>query len=401
MGAMEMIKETGIRDEIRNELTDHIIPFWSALRDEENGGFYGQVNHDLTVDRSADKGGILHSRILWFFSEAGRMLQNEKCLSNARHAFRFLKDHLLDRAYGGIMWTTDAKGEPADASKHVYCQAFAIYGLSAWYRASGEKEALETALTLFDLIETRMRDPYGYGEAFGRDFSPQSNEKLSENGVMADRTMNTLLHVIEAYTELLRVSGDERVRERLTEAMEIMLDKVYDPARGRLEVFFDKDYHFLIDLYSYGHDIEAAWLLDRAAEVLADPALTGRVHAVTAVLEDHVLREGYDGEALAAECEEGRVLTDRIWWVQAEAVNGFLNAWQKRPERTDLLDAVRREWQYITEHVIDRRPGSEWLEQLTKARCPDENKPMAGLWKCPYHNGRMCLEFLARTEEGF
>ncbi|MBQ8304733.1 MAG: AGE family epimerase/isomerase [Blautia sp.] len=386
--------EKTLKQEIHTELTDHIIPFWDALRDEEHGGFYGRVNHDLTIDHHADKGGVLHSRILWFFSEAGRVLQDEQCLMNARHAFRFLKEHLLDGEYGGVMWTTDYRGEPADASKHAYCQAFAIYGLSAWYRVSGEQDALTTAMRLFELLETRMRDPEGYGEAFERDFSPQVNDKLSENGVLADRTMNTLLHVIEAYTELLRVSGDDRVRTKLTEAVRIMMDRVFDPAKGRLEVFFDKDYHSLIDLYSYGHDIEAAWLLDRAAEVLGDPVLTEKVHVMTAVLEDHVLREGFDGEALTAECEEGRVLADRIWWVQAEAVNGFLHAWKKRPERTDFLDAARREWQYIREHVIDRRPDSEWLEQLDKAGRPDGSKPMAGLWKCPYHNGRMCLEFL-------
>ena len=194
--------------EVKQELTGRIVPFWEGLRDEEYGGFYGYQDFDLNVQKTYEKGCILNSRILWFFSNAYLTLKDEKLRADAEHAYRFMKQACVDREYGGVFWSVTYDGKPLDTTKHTYNQAFAIYALSTYFDATGDTEALELAKSLQQIIETHCTDEYGYLEAFTRDFKPESNEKLSENGVMAEKTMNTLLHVFEAYTELYRVTKD-------------------------------------------------------------------------------------------------------------------------------------------------------------------------------------------------
>ena len=264
--------------EVKQELTGRIIPFWEGLRDEEYGGFYGYQDFDLNVQKTYEKGCILNSRILWFFSNAYLTLKDEKLRADAEHAYRFMKQACVDREYGGVFWSVTYDGKPLDTTKHTYNQAFCIYALSSYYEASGDAEALELAKKLFTLIETTCMDEVGYLEAFTRDFKPESNEKLSENGVLADKTMNTLLHVFEAYTELYRVSGDLKVKRRLLWIMDLFAEKIYNPKLHRQEVFFDKHYNSILDLHSYGHDIETAWLIDRGCKVLDDPEPVSYTH---------------------------------------------------------------------------------------------------------------------------
>ena len=202
-------------------LDTRLIPFWSALRDDTYGGYYGGMGFDLALDRQAEKGGILNSRILWFFSRCAKELGRSDCLENAAHAYRFLTEKALDKTYGGVYWSLNHDGTPRDTGKHTYAQAFAIYGLSAYYEASGDGQALALARELFDLIETKCRDKGGYLEAFHRDFQPASNEKLSENGVLAERTMNTLLHVFEGYAGLYQAVPDERVGAAMREILNL------------------------------------------------------------------------------------------------------------------------------------------------------------------------------------
>ncbi|MEG0901509.1 MAG: AGE family epimerase/isomerase, partial [Clostridia bacterium] len=260
---------------MRDHLVGKILPFWQALRDEQRGGFVGYVDESLTPNLDAHKGCILHSRILWSFSTAARVLKASAYLDDAEHAYRFLKQ-FVDEEFGGVYWSVTADGRPLDTTKHTYCQAFAIYGLAAYARATGQQEPLEQAMGLMRLLEERCRDADGYGEAYQRDFSPESNEKLSENGVLAQRTMNTLLHVIEAYTELYRATGNAQVRALVAEGLKIAQRKLFNPDKARLDVFFDNEYRSLIDMQSYGHDIEASWLLWDAAEATGEEIGTYR-----------------------------------------------------------------------------------------------------------------------------
>lgn len=387
---------TKMREEIQNHLVKDIIPFWKNLRDDENGGYYGWVGYDLKVDKKAVKGCILNSRILWFFSNAYTMLKDESLLQEADHAFAFLKERCADRENGGIFWSIRYDGTPEDTTKHTYNQAFAIYALSSYYEASGKQEALDMAKELFRIIETKCTDEIGYKEAFDKAFHEIENDKLSENGVIAAKTMNTLLHVFEAYTELYRVAKLPEVGEKLHWIMETFAHKVYNPELHRQEVFFDENMKSIIDLHSYGHDIETAWLIDRGVEVLGDPAMEALLSPITRDLTAQIYKVAFDGHSLANECERGVVNTHRIWWVQAETVIGFLNGYQKDPSRKEYLQAAESEWQFIKDHVIDKRAGSEWYWEVDEDGRPYPNRPIVEPWKCPYHNGRMCMEVMKR-----
>ena len=383
-----------IGGEIRRELTERLIPFWLGLRDDVNGGFIGYVDFDLTPHPEADRGCILNSRILWFFSEAYMMLKDEKLMDAARHAYAMLR-RMTDTQHGGVYWSVHPDGTPADTLKHTYNQAFAIYALSAFYRAGGGEEALSAAQALYRTIEEKCRDRDGYLEAFTADWQPASNEKLSENGVMAGRTMNTLLHVMEGYTGLYQAWKDEGLRENLKEILDIFENRVYNHTLARQEVFFDMDYNSLIDLHSFGHDIETSWLTEKTLEELNDPALTARIRPLLLAMADHTWHAAFTDHGFANECERGVVNQNRIWWVQAEALLGFLNAWEKTGEER-YREAVYTQWAYIRDVLRDPREGSEWFWYVHEDGTPGKEKPIVEPWKCPYHNGRMCMEFLRR-----
>ncbi|MCR5330553.1 MAG: AGE family epimerase/isomerase [Lachnospiraceae bacterium] len=472
-------------------LTGDIIPFWADLKDEENGGFYGLVDYDHKLDKKADKGCILNSRILWFFSTSKLLLEELKaktdsdrtaeyerlaslCADRAKHAYEFLLKSFLDTANGGVYWAVTYDGRPSDTLKHTYCHAFAIYALAAYFDASGEKKAFDLAMELADLIESRCTDDVGYLEAFNRDFTPAANDELSENGVMADKTMNTLLHVFEAYTELLRVikkhfpavvkpdtagtdNGNgagrkggfsrenadmaEKIANRMRFILDIFAEKIYNPKLRRQEVFFDRDYNPIIDLHSYGHDIETSWLMDRGLEVLADIDYTNEIEPLTLSLAERIYERAYVQHSLLNECEKGVDDKRRIWWVQAETVIGFMHASQKIQRKKakvnmtmkasgasaverqqTAVEAERRSanffmgmvdvWEFIRDKQIDRRntgneAGSgifetnghipaEWYSELTGDFEPITTKNLVDPWKCPYHNGRMCIEMIRR-----
>ncbi|HPJ02370.1 MAG TPA: AGE family epimerase/isomerase [Candidatus Limiplasma sp.] len=388
-----------LKQAAERHLTSVILPFWSELRDERRGGYVGYVGYDLKADASAPKGCIQNSRILWFFSQAYAQLKTPALLECASHAYRYL-DRFIDKREGGLYWMCTADGEPMDDTKHTYNHAFAIYALAAYARASGKEKALHQALKLFELIESRMTRNGQYLDAFTRAFKPHKNLKLSDNptllarGVVAEKTMNTILHLLEAYTLLYDVGKDPRVLARLKYLLSLLMNTVYDPLQNRLLVYFDRDMRSLIDMQSYGHDIEASWLWDLAA----DAALTGeeraQVKRVTSRLAQGVLDRAFLGGSLQNEIVEGVADTRRIWWVQAETMVGMLNLWQKTGDV-----ALRRQmdalWQYIETHLVDHRQNGEWYAMLDETGVPTR-LPIADPWKAPYHNGRMCLEMIKR-----
>ena len=386
-------------EEIRKEFTEHVLPFWMGLKDEKNGGYYGLLDYELNLDKKAVKGCILNSRILWFFSNAYLCLGDKKYLEYAKHAFCFMRDYCLDKDKGGVYWSVTYDGKPEDSTKHTYNQAFAVYALSSYYDASKDKEALDIAYGLYNVIETKCRNEGGYLEAFNKDYEPESNEKLSENGVEAGRTMNTLLHVFEAYTELYRVDGNKVLTDKLKFMLDIFADKIYNPEKRRLEVFFDADYNTLIDLYSYGHDIEAAWLIDRGLEILKDDEYSKKIYPITEVLTAQVYKEAFDGISMPAECCNKVVEETRIWWVQVEAMVGFYNGYQRDSSHVEYRDAVINLWKFVKDKFVDKRPGSCWLNEVDKEGVPFNKKPIVGPWKCPYHTGRMCFELIKRNAD--
>ncbi len=391
-----------LRDEVRTELLSHIIPFWDRLRDDEYGGFTGFMDSGLNIDKKGEKGVILHSRILWFYSNAYMELKDPALLDNARHAYDFLREHCVDKEYGGVYWSVNYDGTVKDDMKHTYCQAFFIYALSSYYRASGDKKALELAYEVMELVEKNSTDDVAYLEKKSRDWKRELlNDELSENGLMADKTMNTTLHLMEAYTELYLADKSPRVLERLKFQLELTYDKIFDKENNKLLVFFDKNFDVIGNVHSYGHDIEATWLIDRACDAIGDEELSKKYADMNKRIVRNIADIAYDKPtgSLLNENDSGKVNTWRVWWVQAETVVGFLNAYGRGYGDEEYLDIARSVWAYIKDKIIDKREGGEWFSQV------DENgnyavfKPTVDPWKCPYHNGRMCLEVLHRLVE--
>lgn len=391
-----------MKEEIKNELLNDIIPFWNNLRDDEFGGWYGLVDSGLNIDKKGEKGVILHSRILWFYSNAYMTLKDPKLLENAKHAYEFLTEKCYDKEYGGVYWSMNHDGTVRDDMKHSYCQAFFIYALSSYYRASGDKKALDLAYTVMDLIESHHADNVAYKEKLSRDWTKElANDELSENGLMADKTMNTTLHLMEAYTELYLADHSPKVLERLKFQLNISYDKIFDKENDKLFVFFDKDLNEIGDVHSYGHDIEATWLTDRAVDIIGDKEYAEKFYDMDKRIVANIAKIAYDKESgsLLNECDKGIVNRLRIWWVQAESVVGFLNAYQHGYGGKEYLDIAGNIWNYIKNNIVDKRPGGEWLWSLDDNGKTDPARNTVDPWKCPYHNGRMCLEALRRLEE--
>ena len=381
-----------LRDEIKAQLEQKILPFWMKMKDEASGGFYGGMDNQLIVNRKADKGCILNSRILWTFSTAARVTGNAEYREYADHAMAFFQ-RFEDPANGGVVWSVTWDGKPADTTKHTYCQAFAVYGLAAYYRLTGKQEALDKAMDLFRVIESRCRDAGGYLEALKADFSPESNEKLSENGIMAARTMNTLLHVVEAYTELYRACPDEAVRAAALEGLKQFPDRVYNPDRRRMEVFFDGNFRPILDMQSYGHDIEGSWLIWDAVETFIPAEERAPWRAMCLDLLESATERAFTDHGIDYEIVNGVTNTTRAWWPQAETMLGFEFGWRETKDPA-WLSRMRTQWNYILRATVDPREGSEWFNELREDGTLVEDKPMVEEWKCPYHNGRMCLRLM-------
>ena len=384
-------------NKFKNHLENNIIPFWNKMKDETNGGFYGYADCNGVPDKTSVKGAILNNRILWFYSSAYILLQEPELLIMADHAYNFLTACCYDNQHGGVYWSVNYDGTPYDDTKHTYNQAFAIYSLSAYYQASGRKDALDLAYEIYHTIEEKCKDANGYLEAFNRDFTPTTNEKLSENGVMAQRTMNTLLHVMEAYCELYRADSSNQVSDSIRYIFRLLREKIYDYEKQILDVFFDLDYNSLIDLESFGHNIEASWLIDRGCQILNDKALTSEMQPIITGLANSAYHNAYDKlqHALNNEREGNKIDCQKIWWVQAEAVTGFYNAYQLEPQKTEYLKASEEIWHFIQQHVIDEKSG-EWIESIPADNKVDPSQALAHPWKGPYHNGRMCIEMIQR-----
>lgn len=385
----------------KKHLEQTIIPFWMNLRDDTFGGYFGYLSQDLVLDKKAEKGCILNSRILWFFSEAAMALHRNDLRKYADHAYKFMADHCIDRDHGGVFWSMNYDGTPLDATKHTYNQAFAIYALSSYFRLTGDESALSQALKLFRLIEERCTDSAGYLEAFTTNWRPTTNEKLSENGIVAEKTMNTLLHVFEGYSGLFQTTKDDAVGNAMKRILTIYTSKIYDAALHRQRVFFDNKYNSILDLYSYGHDIESSWLMDWGCALLNDDDIGPEISSVNLEIAKAVFDAAYSYNSLANECDRGKVDERRIWWVQAETVVGLVHLWQKLPEDLCYRDAAANTFRFILDYLADKRPGGEWFWAVDKYGVSVPEKPIVDLWKCPYHNGRMCMELISRDPEIF
>lgn len=388
-----------LKKAVTDNLENNILSFWSSkMPDNLNGGFYGRINGNNEVVADAEKGGILNARILWTYSAAYRVTKNPEYLKLATRARDYILDHFIDREFGGAYRSLNAKGEPQDTRKQTYTQAFFIYGLAEYSRATGDKKALEEAKKIFELFEKYAldREANGYFEVYTRDWKRSHDQLISEKTPADEKTMNTSLHVMEAYANLYRVWPDKRMADRLKNLVEIFLDHIIDKKTYHLICFMDRNWNPTSETDSYGHDIESSWLLLEAASLLNDPVLLKRVEEVSVKIAD-AAAEGLqpDGSMITEkERSTGRTSVNRSWWEQAESVVGYTNAWELTKIEM-YLDRAISAWNYIDKFMVDKKNGA-WFTTVTPDGTGRGDK--AGFWICPYHNSRMCLEIIERVE---
>ncbi len=402
-GTAQLAKPDWLR-QVRDELEGNILPFWmNHAVDKENGGFFGLIDADLTAHRDAARSCVLNTRILWTYSAAARLLDG-KYRDMADRAFAYIADKFWDRDYGGLYWMVDYRGNPLSTRKQIYGQAFGIYAFAEYHRASGNRDSLELAKALFGLIEKHSRDfaGGGYTEALGREWRVLEDMRLSDKDLNCPKSMNTHLHVLEAYTNLLRVWREPALEKALVELLTLFMDRIVDASSGHLKLFFNEQWNSLSGHVSFGHDIEAAWLMVEAAETLGDEKLHARAKELSVGIGFAVHEQGLDRDGSVfyeADASGAIVDANKHWWVQAEAVVGLFNAYEISGNRM-FLTATQRCWNYIVAKVVDRVHG-EWHAKLTAAGVPltlaeDPDVCLAGPWKCPYHNARACFEMMRR-----
>lgn len=411
-------------------LQNNILRFWlDKMVDRENGGFYGRIDGQEVLHADAEKGAILNARILWSFSAAYRVLHDEEYLEAATRAKDYIIEHFIDKEYGGVYWSLDSKGNPLDTKKQFYAIGFAIYGMSEYARATGDREALECALQLFDCIEEHALDPVynGYIEACTREWGTIADMRLSELDANYPKSQNTHLHIIEPYANLYRCLKEldvtescnyvpvigavlpvdvavpqetkMRVERALRNIIDIFTDHILNPETHHLDLFFDMDWTRQAGrLESYGHDIECSWLMHEAALVLGDTDVLAKIEPIVQMVakaSEKGLRP--DGSMIhEANLDTGHVDDDLHWWVQAENVVGWFNLYQYFGDEA-ALDKAERCWNYIKTQLIDYENG-EWHWSRHPDGTLNTVDDKAGFWKCPYHNSRMCLEIIERSD---
>ncbi len=417
-----------LKAEVQDVLENNILNFWlNNMQDRENGGFYGRIDGQGHLHADAEKGAILNARILWSFSAAYRVLRKPEYLEAATRAKDYIVEHFFDWEYGGCYWSLDCKGQPKDTKKQFYAIGFMIYGLSEYARATGDREALDYAIQLYECIEEHSLDKQnnGYIEACTREWGVIGDMRLSELDANYPKSQNTHLHIIEPYTNLYRCLKEMqaaqscdyvpaigsvlpvgvtvpqetvlRIEDSLRNLIYIFTDKILNPETHHLDLFFDMDWTRQAGrLESYGHDIECSWLMHEAALVLGDAAVLEKMEPIVQMVakaSEKGLNE--DGSMVhEANLDTGHVDSDLHWWVQAENVVGWVNIYQYFGDESALEKAVRC-WQYIKDQLIDWQ-GGEWHWSRHKDGTLNLDDDKAGFWKCPYHNSRMCLELMER-----
>ncbi len=382
------------RTELQQELKD-ILDYWiKNTIDEINGGFVGKIDHAGKVYNDAPKGAVLNSRILWTFSAAYNLTREPVYLNLAARAFQYIQDYIVDKEYGGVFWAVDHKGRPLETEKEIYALSFAVYGLSEYFKASGNESSRKLAVMIYDDILKYSYDKKngGYIEGFSRDWKQIPERRLGPE----KKSMNTHLHLLEAFSNLLAVWNDSEVFEKVKELVAIFQDHIISSKTNHLVLFFDEEWNEKSKMISYGHDIEAAWLILEAAEKLKDDRLVERVKG-TSIKVTNAAAEGLDGDGglwYEYDVDKKHMLKEKHWWPQSEAMVGFFNAWEISKDEKYLKQSVKT-WDFVKEHLLDKKLG-EWYSGLKEDLSPIPNADKVGIWKCPYHNGRACIELIKR-----
>lgn len=382
-----------------NAELSRILNYWiKNTPDDFYGGFTGRINDNDSIVTGAPKGSVLNARILWSFSAAYNLRKDTEYLKYAKRAYEYITDHFIDTEFDGVYWTVDYQGNPLDTKKQVYAIAFTIYGLSEYYMASGDESARMLAIDLYRLLVHKSYDheETGYFEAFTREWNAIEDLRLSRKDANEKKTTNTHLHVLEAYTNLYRILQSDKLKKQIETLIDNFLIHFIDPDTNHLLLFFDEHWNRKSTLVSYGHDIEATWLLQEAAQTIQNEALLEKIKRININIAEATIA-GLDADGglwYEYEPAEDHLIRQKHWWVQAEAMVGFFNAWQIS-NNDKYLELSLKNWDFVQQHILDLKNG-EWLWGVDEYNKPMPNEDKAGLWKCPYHNSRACIELIKR-----
>ncbi|MFL5810743.1 MAG: AGE family epimerase/isomerase [Flavisolibacter sp.] len=389
------------REEAAQELDD-ILKYWMKFTvDETNGGFFGKIDHSNTVYHEAPKGSVLNSRILWTFSAAYNLKGNPGYLSMAKRACEYIRKYFIDEEFGGVYWTVDHQGKPLDTKKQIYALSFAVYGLSEFYKAGKDEKVKQAAIKLYrDIVEHSYDAEYGgYIEALSRDWKLMDDLRLSAKDANEKKSMNTHLHVLEAFSNLYQVWPDEELKQRLIELVNIFLDHIISKKTDHLVLFFDEAWNERSKVISYGHDIEASWLLQEAVEIIGNDDLKEKVKTRSVELAKAAAKGVDEDGGLWYEfnVEQDHLIREKHSWPQAEAMIGFFNAWQNTGSERFLKQSLKS-WQFVQQYIHDKTCG-EWYWGVKSDYTPMKHEDKVGIWKCPYHNSRACIEIVNRINQ--
>jgi cellobiose epimerase len=386
------------KKELLDELS-RILKFWADVTpDGANGGFYGKIDNNNHVTADAPKGSVLNARILWTFSAAYNHKADPLYLQMANRAYQYISDYFIDDDQGGVYWSVDYKGSPLDTKKQVYAIAFTIYALSEFYIASADEDVKQKAIDLFYILVEKSYDPVqtGYFEAFTKDWKPIADLRLSAKDANEKKTMNTHLHVLEAYTNLYRIWPDKSLKEHIFSLLNNFSNYFINDDTHHLKLFFDEEWRGKSSLVSYGHDIEATWLLLEGAEVIGDEVMAEKIKKASVKIADATIK-GLDTDGglwYEFEPANDHLIKEKHWWVQAEAMVGFFNTWQISGDEK-YLNASVKTWEFVKNKILDKEKG-EWFWGINQDGKIMQGEDKAGAWKCPYHNSRACMEIIKR-----
>ena len=388
---------------MENELHD-ILSWWMQWSiDTDHGGFVGKIDHDNRIYAEAAKGSVLNSRILWAFSAAYSLAHRGEYLKIAERAFHYNAENFIDKEFGGVYWSVDFTGKPLDTKKQVYALAFSVYGLTEFYLASKNENAKRIAIYIYNDILTHSYDETfgGYIEALTKDWKPLDDLRLSSKDANEKKSMNTHLHLLEAFANLYRVWPDKTLKKRIVEIIRIFFDHIIDQKTNHLILFFDDEWNPKSNVISYGHDIEAAWLIQEAAHIIEDDLLLDEAKT-RSVKMANAAAKGLDSDGglwYEYDVSKEYLTRQKHSWPQAEAMIGFFNAWQVTGDEKFLRRSLQS-WEFVKQYMIDNKLG-EWYWGVNADHSPMKQEEKLGIWKCPYHNSRACIEIIHRIDNIF
>lgn len=386
-----------LRQALQAEL-NAILDFWlQHSMDEKFGGFYGKLFNDNRPDPFAVKGAVLNAGILRAFSAAYQATQHAPYLQAAHRAFSYIAEYFLDKEYGGVVWSVDYTGNPVETKKQVYAIARVIDAFSEYYKVSQHQVAKDRATGLYSLLQLYGYDCVcgGYLQAFSRDWKEISDLRMFTRDANEKKSANTHLQILDAYVNLYSIWPDEGLKTHIRDLLVVFHDKIVDKKTGHLQLFFEEDWLVKSNTVSYGYDMQASWLLPAAAKAIGDEAMQEK-SAVLAIQLVEAAKAGQDTDGgfwNEFAPDNQHLVMEKLWWPQAEAITGLINAWQLSANPA-YLESANQVWQFVCDHLRDRKNG-EWFWGVRKDRTVmDEEK--VGMWKTPNHNSRVCMEALKR-----